>query len=137
MMKQRMGKGKKEADDSDEIPLKHFDEQVTEIKDILSEISALNHTNDVQQDSVKKMPGNQMPRNQNRRNKKLLIKTQVNRMQLNKLPINLPMKTERERENSNRKIEKANGTAESAVRERKSSESKDDVTKKGFGFRQF
>jgi nucleoid-associated protein YgaU len=47
-------KVKKEVDDSGEIPLKHFDEQVTEIKDILSEINALNHTDDdTQQDSGK------------------------------------------------------------------------------------
>lgn len=39
-------KVKKEADDADEIPLKYFDEQATEIKDILSEINALNHANE-------------------------------------------------------------------------------------------
>src|SRR5690554_4971247 len=39
-------KVKKEADDTDGIPLKYFDEQATEIKDILSEINALNHANE-------------------------------------------------------------------------------------------
>lgn len=43
-------KVKKEADDADEIPLKYFDEQATEIKDILSEINALNHANEQRRD---------------------------------------------------------------------------------------
>ena len=43
-------KVKKEADDADEIPLKYFDEQATEIKDLLSEINALNHANEQRRD---------------------------------------------------------------------------------------
>jgi len=125
-------KVKKEADDSDEIPLKHFDEQVTEIKDILSEINALNHTNDVQQDSGKEDAG-KSDAEKSEPEKQEVIDQDTGESDATEQIADKPADEKPKGKEKNSKSEdrkKQTVRAESAVRERKSSESKDDVTKK-------
>jgi len=125
-------KVKKEADDSDEIPLKHFDEQVTEIKDILSEINALNHTNDVQQDSGKEDAG-KSDAEKSEPEKQEVIDQDTGESDATEQIADKPADEKPKGKEKNSKPEdrkKQTVRAESAVRERKSSESKDDVTKK-------
>jgi len=125
-------KVKKEADDSGEIPLKHFDEQVTEIKDILSEINALNHTNEMQQDSGKQDD------KKSEADKQEVVEQGTDESDATEKIVDKPVdKKPEEKKSKPEDRKKQTVRAESTVSERKSSDSRSTFEKKSSVYGKF
>jgi len=130
-------KVKKEADDSDEIPLKHFDEQVTEIKDILSEINALNHTDEMQQDSDKQ-DTKESDVEKSESEKQEVVEQSTDKSDAIEKNINKPAdKKPKKKKSKPEDRKKQTVRAESTVRERKSSDSPDLSEKRSSRYNDF